>query len=262
MKHQTLFVLCACLLLFSACNKKQITELKKELELKEQEVIQLEQQVGYLQKTNGSLLDRMADLSIVSKAGAESIQHSLKSLSQQYDYIQNLNTKIQSKDSLNLALVLNLKRSLTDINDEDVQVEVRGGKVHVSISDKLLFKSGSSTISSRANDVLGKIAEVISDHDELDIMVEGHTDDVPMSNSCVTDNWDLSVKRATSVVRVLTDEYYVSPQRLTAAGRSEYLPKAENDTAEGRSINRRTEIVIMPQLDQFFKLLEAPEVKQ
>lgn len=261
MKHQLPLLFFAALF-FTACNKDQVKKLENELALKKQEVTQLEQQIGYLQKTNGSLLDRMADLSIVSKAGAESIQHSLKSLSQQYDYIQNLNTKIQSKDSLNLALVLNLKRSLTDINDDDVQVEVRGGKVHVSISDKLLFKSGSSTISGQAKEVLGKIAEVISDHDELDVMVEGHTDDVPMSNSCIADNWDLSVKRATSVVRVLTEEYYVLPERLVAAGRAEHLPKTNNDSPEGRSINRRTEIVIMPQLDQFFQLLEAPQVKQ
>ena len=261
MKNQST-VLLLLAMIFSSCNGDKIKNLENELSLKKQEVTQLEQQIGYLQKTNGSLLDRMADLSIVSKAGAESIQHSLKSLSNQYDYIQNLNSKIQSKDSLNLALVMNLKRSLVDINDDDVQVEVRGGKVHVSISDKLLFKSGSATIGSEAKDVLGKIADVISDHEDLDVMVEGHTDDVPMANSCVADNWDLSVKRATSVVRVLTRDYYVAPERLVAAGRAEYLPKTDNDSAEGRSINRRTEIVIMPQLDQFFKLLEAPAVKQ
>ena len=255
-------ILLLSLFLLTSCNKEKISKLENELNSKKQEVTQLQQQLEYLKSNNSSLLDRMADLSVVSKAGAESIQHSLKSLSQQYDYIQNLNTKIQSKDSLNLALVMNLKRSLTDINDEDVQVEVRGGKVHVSISDKLLFQSGSASVNKRAENVLATIAEVISDHDELDVMVEGHTDDVPMSNSCVTDNWDLSVKRATSVVRVLTNDHYVDPQRLTAAGRAEYLPRAENDSAEGRSINRRTEIVIMPKLDQFFKLLEAPQVKQ
>ena len=262
MKNRTFLTFVLSALMLASCNKQKITQLENELSNKKQEVTQLQQQVDYLQKNNSSLLDRMADLSVVSKAGATSIQESLKTLSNQYDYIQNLNTKIQSKDSLNLALVMNLKRSLNDINDEDVQVEIRGGKVHVSISDKLLFTSGSSKITSRADAVLGKIAEVISDHDQLDVMVEGHTDDVPMANSCVEDNWDLSVKRATSVVRVLTKDYYVDPERLTAAGRAEYLPRAENDTAEGRSMNRRTEIVIMPKLDQFFKLLEAPEVKQ
>lgn len=256
-------VFCSILALFtlSSCNKDKVRTLENEVALKDQKIAQLEQQVGYLQNTNSSLLDRMADLSIVSRAGAESIQESLKSLSQQYDFIQDLTSKMQSKDSLNLALVMNLKRSLIDINDEDVQVEVRGGLVHVSISDKLLFQSGSSKISPAARKVLGKIAAVINDHDGLDVIVEGHTDDVPISNSCLDDNWDLSVMRATSVVRVLEKEHYVNPERMTAAGRSEFIPKAENTTEAGRSLNRRTEIVITPKLDQFFKLLEPPKVE-
>ena len=247
---------------FSSCNKGKIQDLENQLMLKDQELTQMRQQTEYLQKTNGSLLDRMADLSIVSVAGAESIQHSLESLSQQYDFIQDLTTKIHSKDSLNLALVMNLKRSLLDINDEDVQVEVRGGMVHVSISDKLLFQSGSSKISNAAYEVLGKIAAVLNDHNELDVIVEGHTDNVPIATSCNADNWDLSVKRATSIVRILETEHYVDPQRKTAAGRSEYIPKADNDSSNGRSLNRRTEIVITPKMDQFFKLLETPALKK
>ncbi len=249
------------LLALSACNKGKIKTLENELDLKEEKIALLEQQVNHLQGTNSSLLDRMADLSIVSKAGAESIQESLKSLSQQYDFIQDLTQKMQSKDSLNLALVMNLKRSLADIADEDVQVEVRGGLVHVSISDKMLFQSGSSKITSAAQRVLGKIATVVNDHNDLQVIVEGHTDDVPISNSCMADNWDLSVKRATSVVRTLQKEYYVSPERMTAAGRSEYVPKTDNGTSSGRSLNRRTEIVLTPKLDQFFKLLAGPGVR-
>jgi chemotaxis protein MotB len=248
------------LLLLTSCNKEKIKTLESQLELKKQEVALLQGQIANLETTNGGLLDRMADLSIISKTGAESINESLRSLSQQYGFIQNLTTKMQSKDSLNLALVMNLKRSLIDINDEDVFVEVRGGLVHVSISDKLLFQSGSSKINTRAQEVLGKIAAVINDHNDLDVVVEGHTDDVPITNSCVADNWDLSVKRATAVVRYLEKSHYVDPARMTAAGRSEYAPKADNTTSEGRSLNRRTEIVITPKLDQFFKLLEAPKV--
>jgi len=256
-KFQFLMLLLAPLL-FSACNKKKVRSLERELSLKTEQVAQLEEQLQHLQMTNASLLDRMSDLSVVNKAGAESIQQSLESINQQYAFIQDLTTKIQSKDSLNLALVMNLKRSLSNINDEDVQVEVRGGLVHVSISDKLLFRSGSSRISREAYQVLGKLAMVINDHEDLDVLVEGHTDNVPISNSCVEDNWDLSVRRATAVVRLLQEEYYVAPERMTAAGRSEYLPKADNDSSSGRSINRRTEIVITPKLDQFFKLLEPP----
>ena len=153
---------------------------------------------------------------------------------------------------------MNLKRSLSNINDEDILVEVRGGFVHVSISDKLLFKSGSSSISENAEIVLAKIAEIINDHDDLEVMVEGHTDDVPINNNCLEDNWDLSVKRATAVVRILEIDHYVTPSRLTAAGRSSFVPKADNDSSVGRSTNRRTEIVLSPKLDQFFKLLETP----
>ena len=243
-----------------SCKGKEVEKLKSELALKGDQVTQLKQQIDHLQKTNGSLLDRMSDLSIVSKAGAKSIEKSLESLSTQYDFIQNLTTKIQTKDSLNLALVLNLKRSLSNINDEDILVEVRGGLVHVSISDKLLFKSGSSTISRDAREVLGKIAGIINDHEDLEVMVEGHTDDIPMNNDCIADNWDLSVKRATAVVRMLQNDHYVEASRMTAAGRSEFVPKSDNETALGRSANRRTEIVLAPRMDQFFKLLEAPEL--
>lgn len=231
----------------------------KELDLKNKQIASLEDQINTLKETNAGLLDRMADLSIVSKTGAESIKNSLENISRQTAYIEGLNKKIQSKDSLNLALVVNLKRSLSDINDKDVKVEVRGGLVHISISDKLLFSSGSSKISTQAQYVLGKIANVINDHDQLEILVEGHTDNMPMSNNCIEDNWDLSVKRATSVVRSLVNNHYVDPARLTAAGRSFYLPKEDNETQIGRSKNRRTEIIIQPRLDQFFGLMEMPQ---
>jgi len=242
-----------------AYHQKEIATLKTQLINRDGQVQQYEAQIGNLQTTNTNLLNRMEDLSIIGKTGAESINKSLDNISKQYDFIENLSTKVQSKDSLNLALVLNIKRSLVDINDEDVQVEVKGGVVYVSISDKLLYESGSSTINEKAQEVIGKIATVVNDHEELNILVEGHTDDIPMSgNSCVADNWDLSVKRATSVVRLLQQEYFVSPERLTAAGRSEFLPKEMNTTEEGRSANRRTEIIITPKLDQFFQLLESP----
>lgn len=246
--------------LLTSCNKDKISNLEKQLEIKKQEVVLLQNQIDNLEQTNGGLLDRMADLSVISKTGAESINESLKSLSQQYGFIQNLTTKMQSKDSVNLALVMNLKRSLMDVDDEDVFVEVRGGLVHVSISDKLLFSSGSDKINSKAEQVLGKIATVINDHEQLDVMIEGHTDNVPINNSCMEDNWDLSVKRATAVVRNLAEDHFVDPLRMTASGRSEYDPKADNESEFGRSKNRRTEIVITPKLDQFFKLLEAPKV--
>lgn len=222
-------------------------------------VNKLEKQIDYFKSTNTNLLDRLADLSIVSKKGAESIKQSLEALNEQNKYIKDLTTSIQRKDSLNLVLVMNLKRSLNNFDDEDINIEVRKGVVYVSISDKMLFKSGSYTISNQAEEIIGKIAKIINDHVELDILIEGHTDNVPIATECMVDNWDLSVKRATSIARLMQTKFGVEPQRMTAGGRSEYVPKTTNETVEGRALNRRTDIVILPKLDQFFELLEPPK---
>ncbi len=216
----------------------------------------LEDQINNLQGTNKNLLDRLSDLSVISKSGAESIQKSLEAINQQNTYIKDLTGTIQRKDSLNLALVMNLKRSLADVNDEDVTVEVKKGVVYISLSDKMLFNSGSYSIKPAAETVLGKIAKVVNDHNELDILVEGHTDNVPIKTDFIKDNWDLSALRATSVVRFLQWKHGVKPERMTAGGRSQFVPKATNDTDAGKSMNRRTEIIILPKLDQFFQLLE------
>jgi chemotaxis protein MotB len=216
----------------------------------------LQKELEYFKSTNTTLLARLSDLSIVSKSGAETIQKSLEALNEQNKYIKDLTGTIQQKDSMNLSLVMNLKRSLANINDEDVSVEVREGVVYVSISDKLLFRSGSSIISARASEVLGKVAKVINDHNNVNILVEGHTDNLPISNECVTDNWDLSVNRATSVVRALQKKHGVDPSRLTAGGRAEFAPKTSNDNSAGRKLNRRTEIIITPKLDEFFQLMQ------
>lgn len=220
----------------------------------------LEQQVEYFKSTNTNLLDRLSDLSVVSKSGAESIKKSLEALNEQNTYIKDLTSSMQRKDSLNLALVMNLKRSLDNFDDEDITIEVKKGVVYVSISDRMLFKSGSYMINERAQGVIGKIAKIVNDHRELDILVEGHTDTVPIHTNCLEDNWDLSVKRATSIVRMMQTRFNVLPQRMTAGGRSEYIPKTTNETEEGRALNRRTEIIILPKLDQFFNLLTPPVV--
>ena len=249
---KSFLILVLSILIFSSCKNKQI-------ELKDEQIAQLKSQVENLENTNNNLLDRMTDLSIINKAGAESIKTSLENINNQYNFIETLTEKMQSKDSINMTLVLNLKRSLSDLTDDDISVEVRGGVVHVSIADKLLFTSGSSRINPAAKRVLAKIAKVINDHNQLEVLVEGHTDNVPVALDCVNDNWDLSVSRATAVVRSLQMDYNVNPERLVAAGRSEFYPKSGNDTSAGRAANRRTEIVIQPRLDQFFDLLqEAP----
>lgn len=221
----------------------------------------LDQQMHYYQSTNTNLLDRLTDLSVVSKTGAESIKRSLDAINDQNKYIKDLTSAMRAKDSINLALVMKLKRSLVDINDEDVNIEVKKGVVYISISDKMLFKSGRYEINQAADLVLGKIARVLNDHKQLDILVEGHTDNVPISTQELADNWDLSVKRSTSVVRLLQTKYGIAPERMTAGGRSEYVPKTTNSTVEGKALNRRTEIIILPKLDEFFELLEPASNK-
>jgi len=140
--------------------------------------------------------------------------------------------------------------------DNDVDIKVDKTVVMINLSDKMLFKSGSSDLTTRANEVLGKIAKIIESRPDFEVMVEGYTDSDPISNSCITDNWDLSVKRSTSVVRVLTKTYKIDPNRMIAAGRGQYNALASNATAEGKATNRRTRIIIMPKLDQFYDLLD------
>ncbi len=216
----------------------------------------LQGEIDHLKKTNTNLLDRMADLSVISKTESENIKKSLEAINSQNQQIFDLNSSLRQKDSLNLALVMNLKRSLADVDDQDVNVEVKKGVVYISLSDKMLFKSGSYKINAKAESVLGKIASVANDHKELDLLIEGHTDNVPIATACIEDNWDLSAKRATEVVRMLQNKFKVAPERMTAGGRSEYVNKAGNDTPAGKSANRRTEIIILPKLDQFFKMME------
>jgi chemotaxis protein MotB len=226
------------------------------LQVDQKLVYNLTKEIKFMRENNTNLLGRLTDLSVINKTGAENIQQSLKTINEQNGYIQDLSKSIQSKDSLNLVLVMNLKRALQDINDDDVQIDVKKGVVYISLSDKMLYKSGSADINPQALAVLGKIAKVLDDHKNLDILVEGHTDNVPIATTQFADNWDLSTKRATSVVRVLQWKYNIEPDRMTAGGRSEYVPKADNFNATGRQLNRRTEIILLPQLDQFFKLLE------
>jgi chemotaxis protein MotB len=228
---------------------------KASLEL---EIENLKKQVGFLKENNNLALKQLENLSVISGSQAESIRKSLENIGAKDAYIQNLQLAIKSKDSLNMALVMNLKGAIGNLDDKDINIKVDKGVVYIDISDKMLFKSGSYDISDKAGDVLGKVALVLKNQPGMEFMVEGHTDNVAYkSNAILTDNWDLSVKRATAVVRVLQSRYGLSPASIVAAGRGEYKPVADNTTAEGRAANRRTRIVILPQLDQFFKLLET-----
>lgn len=219
----------------------------------------LAEQMKTMNMTNQKLLDNMAANQVTSAAEAKSIQASLEKINNQSAQIEQLNKIIRVKDSTNVALVYNLKKSLENLNDEDIEVQVKGTKVFVSISDKLLFQSGQAVIGPRAGEVLSKVARVVKDNQDLEVIIEGHTDNVPISSAQFPDNWALSGARAQAVAKMLINNYGVAPGRLAAAARGEFMPKASNDTPEGRAMNRRTEIILTPKLDQFFKLLEAPE---
>jgi len=219
---------------------------------------ELNKQVDFLKTNNNVVLSQLKDMSVVSGAQAESIKKSLDNIGAKDLYIQGLQSSIARKDSINMNLVMNLKGAIGDLNDGDINVKVDKGVVYVDISDKLLFKSGSFNITDKAKVVLGKVAKVLAAQPAIEFMVEGHTDSKQLisGGNLMEDNWDLSVKRATTIVRVLQDTYGIDPKRMTAAGRSEYIPLTDNDTPENRAANRRTRIVILPQLDQFFQLLE------
>src|ERR1700760_2039222 len=213
-------------------------------------------QVDFLKQNHDVTLKQLQDLSVISSSQAESIKKSLDNIGSKDSYIQNLQAELAHKDSLNMALVMNLKGAIGNMDDKDINIKVDKGVVYIDISDKLLFKSGSWDVNEAAKEVLGKVATVLKAQPDIEFMVEGHTDNKQFVRPNLEDNWDLSVKRATSVVRILQKQYGLDPAHITAAGRGEYQPVAGNDTEEGRAANRRTRIVILPQLDQFFHLLE------
>ncbi|MCO5241340.1 MAG: OmpA family protein [Chitinophagaceae bacterium] len=216
----------------------------------------LNEQVAYLKENNTQALKQLQELSVITASQAESIKKSLDNIGNKDTYIQGLQSAISRRDSLNLVLVMNLKGAIGNLEDEDINIKVDKGVVYIDISDKLLFKSGRYEVTPQAKAVLGKVAVVLKNQPEIEFMVEGHTDNVPYRSGVLLDNWDLSVKRATSVVRILQNEYALDPSKMAAAGRSEYRPITDNTTAEGKAVNRRTRIIILPQLDQFFQLLE------
>lgn len=227
-------------------------------DFQKQQIKSLNDQVDYLKASTNQMLGNLKDLSVISDKQAESVGKSLDKLAERDAYIKNLQGEMARKDSLNMNLVMNLKGALSDVNDSDIDVKVDKGVVFISISDKLLFNTGKYDINPSAKKVLGKVATVLKNQPNIEFLVEGHTDNVPVSgNGVLKDNWDLSALRATSVVRVLQQDYGIDPKRMTAGGRSEYVPVQGNDSAAGRAANRRTRIVVLPQLDQFFQLLEA-----
>jgi chemotaxis protein MotB len=288
MKAQYLLTICLSALLFTSCiSKKKLlaeqdkyaklntyymqvqddlkkcrdaeAEAQRRKALLETEITGLNKQIDFLKENNNTVLNQLKDLSVITGSQAESIKKSLDNIGAKDAYIQGLQSALARKDSLNMVLVMNLKGALSDVNDKDVEIKVEKGVVFISISDKMLFKSGKSEVTDQAMTVLGKVAQVLNSKPEIEFLVEGHTDNVAIKNNCMADNWDLSVKRATSVVRILQTRFNIDPRRMTAGGRGEYIPLQSNETVEGKAANRRTRIIILPQLDQFFQLLEKPQ---
>jgi len=274
-------VLIAIVLFASSCGSKKYTLLQtrygeletkyKDLDLKylnsqheltnaTNRVKDLEEQIAQYKSNVNSLQAALDKCLTNSGQGNANISKLVDEINASNKYIQHLvNTKAKS-DSLNMLLTNNLTRSLSREEMQDVDVQVLKGVVYISLSDNMLYKSGSYEISPQAGETLGKIAKIITDYKDYEVLIEGNTDNVPISQKNIRNNWDLSTLRASSVVQALQNTYGVDPKRLTAGGRGEYNPIASNDTDAGRARNRRTQIIITPKLDQFMELIDkAPE---
>ena len=247
----------------SNCNsdKDRLAKEKSDLENEKTNlngrITDMNRQLEFLKENNTTVLKQLQDLSVISSSQAESIKKSLENIGVKDAYIMDLQAAMARKDSLNMALVMNLKGAIGNMNDKDINIRVDKGVVYIDISDKMLFRTGKHEVTPQAKEVLGKVAMVLKNQPGIEFMVEGHTDNVPYHSGVLLDNWDLSVKRATAVVRILQNQYGLDPAKMAAAGRGEYNPLMDNSTDENRAVNRRTRIVILPQLDQFFKLLET-----
>ena len=215
-----------------------------------------------LKEQNQGLMSVSKDMTVLSTKGAQNIEKALESIKEKDLKISRMQDALTKKDSVTLAVVTSLK-SAVGISDPDIEINVEKGVVFISIADKLLFKTGSYDVTDRAKGVLAKVAKVVNDKPDFECMVEGHTDNVPYKGSGILlDNWDLSVKRSTSIIRVLTNQLGVKPEQLIAAGRSSYVPLVSNDSAENRARNRRTRIVVLPKIDQFYEMIEKEMKKQ
>ncbi len=230
------------------------TTVKLNLCLSEKDA--LAQQNDFLKKNNTDLINNMGNMTTLTQQGAANIEKALETIKEKDLKISRLQDALTKKDSVTLALVTSIKSSV-GVSDPDIEVNVEKGVVFISIADKLLFKSGSYVVTDKAKEVLAKVAKIINDKPTFECMVEGHTDNVPFTgNAVLIDNWDLSVKRATAITRVLTRDLNVNPKQIIAAGRGEFIPLVENTTVENRSKNRRTRIVILPKIDEFYEMIE------
>ncbi|AMR30977.1 hypothetical protein A0256_05830 [Mucilaginibacter sp. PAMC 26640] len=223
-------------------------------------VTSLEEQLASERSNAKQLQEALNKCLNSSSQGNVNISKLVDEINSSNKYIQQLVNAKNKSDSLNMVLTNNLTRSLSAQETQDVNIQVLKGVVYISLSDNMLYKSGSYEISDKAGATLGKIAKIIKDYSTYDVLVEGNTDNIPISQKNIRNNWDLSALRASSVVQALQNTYQVDPKRLTAGGRGEYNPVADNATESGKVQNRRTQIIITPKLDQFMELInKAPE---
>ena len=235
-------------------------QTKEQLAAANARVASLEEQLAQA-KDDYKSLQRSLDKSLVNSTQSNvSIEKLVDQINESNQYIRHLTDLKSKSDSLNMALTNKLTRSLSKEELKDVDVQVLKGVVYISLADNMLYKSGSYEINDRAAETLSKIAKIINDYEDYDVLIEGNTDNVPISRENIRNNWDLSCLRASSVVQALQNNYGVNPKRLTAGGRGEYNPLATNDTAVGKQRNRRTQIIITPKLEEFLELIDdAPE---
>ena len=235
-------------------------QTKEQLAAANARVSSLEEQLAQA-KADYKSLQQSLDKSLVNSSQSNvSIEKLVDQINESNQYIRHLTDLKTKSDSLNLALTNKLTRSLSKEELKDVDVQVLKGVVYISLADNMLYKSGSYEINERAAETLSKIAKIINDYEDYDVLIEGNTDDVPIRRENIRNNWDLSCLRASSVVQSLQNDYGVNPKRLTAGGRGEYNPLASNETAVGKQRNRRTQIIITPKLEEFLELIDdAPE---
>jgi chemotaxis protein MotB len=269
MRKQLFFTGIALAVVLSSCivSKKKFLQLQSEKNKTRDSLIALSAKYSDLTSKFDSLMKRYRDLERKNKEQLElckdeetkldtELQHKNTELQESNKKITDLQTLIDKQKAASEELLSKMKNALLGFTNDELTVEMKDGKVFVSLSEKLLFKSGSAEVDKKGKQALAKVGEVLAKQNDIDIMVEGHTDNVPLKGDVIKDNWDLSVMRATAITRILTEEYKVNPKQVIPSGRADNFPIADNSTTEGRAKNRRTEIILAPKISELIKIIE------
>lgn len=243
-----------------AARDNEIGLLKADISAQKDKIAELNQMITEIEKKyndlSGAKLSEAEQFNLALKQKTQELEEKEKLLAERERALNELRDVVARQDSITKRLNDVLRNALLGFNSDELSVEIKNGKVYVSMSDKLLFKSGSAAVEAKGKEAIKMLAGVLEKNLDIDILIEGHTDNVPIKTAVYQDNWDLSVARATSIVRILTVDYKIQPTRLTASGKGEYSPRATNETSEGRALNRRTEIILSPKLDEIMQLLK------